>query len=209
MGPFWEYCRGVFIRPRRTFASLMGDSRRLRHGSIALLITALLYSLTMLLLTLVGGEPAIPPLLAIPTKDYYSVQVLFMTPVMILAWLLAAGVVQLLSRPFGGNGTFEDTLSVLGFGIAAPTYATLVPDTVSGILSLIGVITQKQWNEATTQPGLWQALAWAWLTVYVVGFLVLFPLAVAAAQRLRWRQATFVGVVGFMVYQSMLLVFVR
>jgi len=80
------------------------------------------------LLALAGGEPAIPPLHAIPARDYHFLQVFFMPLVMISAWILASGVVQLLSKPFGGNGTFEDTLSLLDFGIAAPTYVTLIPD---------------------------------------------------------------------------------
>jgi len=82
----------------------------------------------IVLLALAGGEPAIPPLPAIPARDYYFLQVFFMPLVMISAWILASGVVQLLGKPFGGNGTFEDTLSLLGFGIAVPTYVTLILD---------------------------------------------------------------------------------
>lgn len=207
MGSFWEHYSGVFIRPRRTFASLLADSRKLRHGSIALSISAFLYSLATLFLALAEGEPIIPPFLPIPAKDYYFLQVFFMAPVMITAWVLASGAVQFLSKLFGGNGRFRDTLSLLGFGIAVPTYVTLVPDTASGVLSLIGVIGPNPlfW---TTQPGL-ELIAWSYLALYNIWFLVLFSIVVATTQKLHWRRATIVGAAGYIVYQSMLLIFAR
>lgn len=134
MKSFWEYYRGVFIRPRRKFASLLVDPRRLAYGSAALLISAILYSLVILFLALAGGLPAIPPLLTIPAQDYYFLQVLFMPLVMFSAWILASGVAQLISKPFWGGCTFENTLSLLGFGIAVPTYVMPVPDGLSGDL---------------------------------------------------------------------------
>lgn len=202
---FWAHYRGVFTRPRRAFADLAADPCRLRHGDVALLISALPYALVILLLALAGGEPVIPPLLDIRARDYYSGQVLLMVPVLFAGWALAAAVVHALGRPLGGRGTFRDTLALLGFAIVPPTYATMVPDGVSGALSLLGVIGPDPllW---TTQPGLGQALSLGYLALYVVWFLVLFPIAAAEAQTLGRGRAI---VAGFLAYQSVLLVFVR
>lgn len=207
-GSFWEYYGGVFTGPRRAFAGLLTNPRRLRYGAGALLISALLYSFVILLLALAGGEPVIPPLLDIPAQDYYSVQVFMMAPVMFAAWMLASGVVHVLSKPLGGRGTFEDTLALLGFGTVPPTYVTLVPDGVSGALSLLGVIGPDPllW---TTQPGFGQVLSLGYLALYVLWFFALFPIAVAAAQKLSRRRSIVAGIVGFLVYQSLLLIFVR
>lgn len=204
---FWAHYRGAFVHPRRAFARLLDDPRRLRFGAIALLISAVLYSLVILSLARAGGEPLIPPLLDIAPADYYSVQVFLMVPVLFAGWILAAGVVQLLGRPLGGRGTFEDTASLLGFAIVPPTYATLVPDGVSGALSLLGLTGPDPllW----TARGVGQVISVGYLSLYSLWFLLLFPLAVASAQGLSLRRSVPLGFVGFLVYQSVLLVFVR
>lgn len=206
-GTFLEYYLGVFTSPRKTFARLRADPRRLAFGAVALLISALLYTLAILLLALGGGLPVIPPLLNISHEDYYFIQVLLMVPVLLAGWLLASGVVQILSKPLGGSGTFEGTAALLGFSIVPPTFVTLVPDGISGILSLLGAIGRDPmlW---TTQ-GFGQVVSSAYLALYVLWFLVLFPLAVSAVQGLALRRAILAGAAGYFVYQAMLLIFLR
>ena len=55
-------------------------------------------------------------------------------PVVILGWIMAAGVSQLLSKFLGGSGTFEGILSVLGFAVTIPMFVTWIPETVGTIL---------------------------------------------------------------------------
>lgn len=206
-GTLRKFYRGVFTSPRQTFARLWTDSRRLTFGAVALFISAILYTFAILLLALGSGLPVIPPLLNIPAEDYYFVQVFLMVPVIFSGWILASGVVQILSKPLGRRGTFEDTAALLGFAIVPPTFVTLIPDGISGILSVLGVIGPDPllW----TTHGFGQVVSTAYIVLYVIWFLVLFPLAVATAQKLSFGRVAALGGVGFLVYQSMLLIILR
>jgi hypothetical protein len=76
------------------------------------------FTLVYVFLTIGGGAPsAFTPFLAIPKELYYYYNQFFLAPSMFMGWILAAGVAQLLSRPFSGKGRFEDMLSVFGFGM--------------------------------------------------------------------------------------------
>lgn len=119
MKSFKDYYFCTIFRPRRTFEALMNDARRLKFGLLALLISVVLYTLVYVFLTIGGGAPsAFTPWLAIPKEAYYYYNRFFLAPSMFMGWILAAGVAQLLSRLFGGKGSFEDMLSVFGFGIS-------------------------------------------------------------------------------------------
>jgi hypothetical protein len=54
--------------------------------------------------------------------------------------LTAATVLQLLSKIFNGKGSFEDTLSVLGFGVGVATLNTILHYLTDAFFGFIGVI---------------------------------------------------------------------
>jgi len=203
------YFENTIIRPRRAFSELLSDPRRLKHGFITFLIMVLLYTVGILFIAFSGAEPTMRPWLAIPSKNYYYWQTLFYAPVFITGWILAAGVVQLLSRLFKGNGTFEDTASLLGFGIAVPTYVTLIPDTIGGFLAFLGIINQKEYTEFITHPGLGQIFSWSLMLIELVWLITLFSVSVEKAQKLPWWKAGIIGTIGYIVYQLFLFIFIR
>ena len=92
----------------KTWAHLLADPHRLRYGFAAVLLVGLDYGITEGGIALSGGMPS-TPWLAIPPVDYFKWEALFSAPVTVLSWILAAGVIHLLSRLFGGHGTFDDT----------------------------------------------------------------------------------------------------
>jgi hypothetical protein len=142
---FGDYYLGVIIRPRRTFDALILDSRRLRFGLLAVLINAVLYTLVYVFLSIGGGAPSsFTPWLAIPAEDYYGYNRFFLAPSMFAGWILAAGVAQLLSRPFAGKGSFEDNLSVLGFAISIAALASLLHDLPDTFLGASGVLNLRE-----------------------------------------------------------------
>jgi len=71
--------------------------------------------------------------LAIPDDVYYCYNMFSAAPSMFLAWILAAGVTQLLGHLFSGQGNFEDTLSVLGFGINSSSSSSTVERTTGSL----------------------------------------------------------------------------
>jgi hypothetical protein len=155
---FKDYYFGTIFRPRRTFDALMADDRRLSFGLIALSINAVLYTLVYIFLSAGGGAPSsFTPWLAIPAEVYYDYNRFFLAPSMFLCWILAAGVAQLLSRLFAGEGSFEDTLSVLGFGISIACLASLLHDLPDSFLGAIGLLNLREYEVALNTPTIWRA----------------------------------------------------
>jgi len=205
----WAYFAHFGRHPRRTWALLLADPARLRYGCLAVLLVGVGYAMTIAGIAWSGGTPS-TPWLAIPPTEYFKWEALFVTPVTVLCWILAAGVMHLLSKLFQGQGSFEDTLALLGFAIAIPTLVSLIPDAIRALLTALGVVSRAGWEQAVSQPGTpdWVFL-WAYMIAYVVGLLCLFPVSIAVAERLRRRPAIAVGLIGALIYQGMYLIFVR
>jgi hypothetical protein len=207
---FASYYFGTLIRPRRTFDALMADGRRMRFGLAALGIDALLYTLVYVFLAAGGGAPsAFKPWLAIPADVYYYYNRFLLLPSLLLCWILAAGMIQLLGHLFGGKGSFEDTLSALGFAISISSLASLLHDLPDSFLGAIGVLDLREYEVALNSPTIWRTILWILYGLYFLLFLVLFPKAVGASQRIGRGPAIVIGVFSFVVYQVVYLVFNR
>lgn len=207
---FVHYYLGAIARPRRTFEALLSDRRRLRYGTLALGLNAVLYTLVYVFLATGGGAPSsFKPWLAIPANVYYFYNQFWLAPSMVMCWILAAGVAQLASRRFGGQGSFEDTLSVLGFVIAVACLASLAHDLPDSFLVALGVLDARAYEVALNTPTIWRAILLSLYTLSFAWFAVLFPKAIASAQRIRRGAAVFVGLLAFFVYQGVFVIFNR
>jgi hypothetical protein len=122
-------------------AVLLADQGRLRYGFEAVLFVGVGYALTTAGIAQSGGTPS-TPWLAIPQTDYFKWKAFFVAPVTLLCWVLAAGVMHLLSKLFQGRGTFDDMLALLGFAIALPTLVSLLPDFTRAVLTTVGVLSR-------------------------------------------------------------------
>lgn len=193
----------------QTWASLLSDPARLRHAFTAVLVVGLGYALTVAGIALSNGTPS-TPWLPIPPSEYFKWEVLFVAPVTLLCWVVAAGVTQLLSKPLHGTGTFKDTLALLGFAVAIPTLISLIPDAIRAALTTVGRLDRAAWEQAVAQPGTPDfVFLWAYMLAYLAGLLCLFPMAVATAQRLHGWRAVLLGVAGALTYQGLYFVFIR
>ncbi len=207
---FRLYYLGTLLHPRRTFDLLVQDPRRLKFGALALAINAVLYTLVYVFLTMGGGAPSsLTPWLNIPADVYYPYNRFILAPSMFGCWILAAGVAQLLGRLFSGEGTFEDTLSTLGFAIGIASLFSLLHDLPDSFLGAIGLLDQHWYETALNSATIWRTILWILYGAFFVAFLVLFPKAIGAAQRLKPGPAILVGVLAFVVYQGVFFIFNR
>jgi hypothetical protein len=205
----WAYF-GAFVRhPARACAQLLDDPARVRYGFLAVLTVGLGYALTVAGIAWSGGTPS-PPWLVIPAAEYFTWEVLFVAPVTVLCWVLAGGVMYLLSKPLGGRGSFDDTLAVLGFAIAFATCISLIPDAIRALLTSAGVMNRAAWEKAISEPGTADfVFLWAYMIAYVLALLCVFPVSVAWSQRLRSWRAIVVGIAGAVLYQGVYVIFIR
>jgi hypothetical protein len=207
---FKDYYLAMFLKPSRTFDALMADDRRLLFGTLAVLIPAFLYTLFYFMASSAGGAPStFKPWLAIPSEVYYHYERFILAPSMLMSWIMAAALAQLLSRLFSGRGSFEDNLSVFGFGISIASWSLLVHDLADGFLGFIGVLDMKAYELALNTPTIWRTIFWCLSLVYFVWYMLLFSKGVRSAQRLQRGPAIFVGITSFIVYQFVFLIFNR
>ena len=206
----WHYLGLTLVAPRKSFAKLMQDSRRLRLGFEAVLFVALGYTVALILIASSPGRISkIAAWVTIPLEHYFFWEVFFIGAVTFGCWILASGVVYLLSRLVSGKGSYDDTLALLGFAVAVPTTFAFLHDSVTGFMTATGMMSAAAWERSITTPGVGLVLFWAYMVIYLLGLLVLFPLATAAAQKLRGWHTLWLGWVGVAVYQGIYFIFIR
>jgi hypothetical protein len=205
---FFEYYRGTVFQPGKTFEALVQDKRHRRYALFAVSITAVLYTFVYVFLIFGGGRP-FKPWLDIALEDYYRYNVFFCAPSMFLGWILAAGVVQITCRFFAGTGTFEQTLSVMGFGIGIASWSTGIHDILTSFLGAVHVIDQGNYELLLNAPTIWRLLLWVQMVIYLVWFIFLFSKGIRAVHNVKTAQAIFSGTVGFVIYQMFFLIFNR
>jgi hypothetical protein len=208
MKRFSYYYWSTVIKPGEAFRGLIKEPGFLKYSFLAVLITATLYTLVYVFLVSGGGQP-FKPWLDIPVESYYQYNVFFCAPSMFLAWTLAAGVVHLLSRFITPVGTFEQTLSVFGFGISIASWSTGIHDILTSLMGAVHIINQREYELALNTPTIWRTILWILLVAYVAWFIILFSKGVKAVYTVKTWQATLLGSTAFIIYQLFFLIFNR
>jgi hypothetical protein len=210
MKAFKDYYIGTLFRPRQTFDALVTDDRRLKFGLLAISVNAILYNLVYIFLWSRHGAPStFTPWLAVPKDVYYFYNQFWLVPSMFGCWILAAGVAHLLSRVFSGKGSFEDTLSVFGFGITIATLFALLHDFTDSFLAAIGVLDVRWYEIQLNSPTIWRAILWTLYSIALILLPVLLTKGVGSAQRIKGASVVLIGIVAAIVYQGVFLIFNR
>jgi hypothetical protein len=207
---FRDYYLGTIFRPRETFDALMADERRNRYGIIAIAITVQLYVLLYLFLSL--GETAfsiLKPWLTLPAASFHHYNDFFLAPSLFICWILAAGVAQLFSRACSGRGSFEDMLSVLGFGISIASLPALLIDLPESALGAMGIVDVRSVEAALSSQTIWHEAAMLLYGLSITWCVVLFCIGIGAGQRIRRAPAVIVGLFAYFIYQVVLMMFNR
>ena len=127
---FLHYCWGIIIRPVPTLKQLAAEAS-LSYGFAAYFLFGLLYGLFSLVVYFCGHLPSGVLVNFIPAKIYYLWEAIFMIPVTMQIYMLFAALAHLLAKLQSGQGSFEGTLSVLGFTYSIPLIVLFwVPDVV-------------------------------------------------------------------------------
>jgi len=207
---FFQYYFSAFLHPQRVLNQLAHDPRRTRFGILFITIPAVLYIFVYIFLNAGGGAPSVfTPWLNISKEHYYFYNQFLTAPSFFMSWIMAAGVVQLLSRLFNGKGSFEDTLAVLGLGISIAMWGTMLHDLVMSFLGVLHIISLSQHEIDMNSPTIWRTIIWTCMFIYLVWFIVMFSKGIAAAQKVKRGHAVVLGVIGFIVFQGIFLIFNR
>lgn len=205
---FLDYYVSIIKHPSKTFEDLIRDKQKIRFGFFAVLIQVSVYTLVYIFLILGRGEP-FKPWLSIPPEVYYRYNVFFLAPSLIFGWILASGVVQLLSRLFSGSGNFEDTGVVIGFGIGLASWTTGFHDLLTSFLGAVHIISQHNYEMALNTPTFWRTILWIQFALYLFFFLLLFTIGIKCVHKIKTLPSLFLAFTGFICYQLFFLIFNR
>jgi hypothetical protein len=207
---FWTFYFKAFIRPSRTFNLILENKNKLRYGFYAFLIPSLGYTVFYYFAYNAGGAPStFKPWLTLSIEKYFMYDIFLAIPGIFLSLVAAAGIVQLLSRLFNCSGSFEDTFTTFGFGVAIASWATLLHDLIDSFLGFTGVINMQEYEKSLNEPTFWRSLLWTLFLIYFVWFILLFTKGIKASQKTSTSVSIFLGIIGLLVYQSILLIFIR
>jgi len=208
-GPF-RYYFAAFRHPTDTFRALIASDRYLHRSFAYIAVPIAGYTLLFVFLTIGNGAPSVfTPWLNIPKEAYYSINRFLLAPSMLLSWLAAAGVMQIAAGLFRGTGTYEQTLSAMALCISIAMWGGLAHDLPMSILSALRVIDARQHEIAMNAPTIWRTLLWTAYSIYFFAFLCLFPACVRAVHGLSKSVSFGIGLLSFIVFQVVFLVFNR
>jgi hypothetical protein len=198
-----------FIRsPRAVVRRLASDPRAAFVGCRNLLATAVLYEIAILLWAFGSDGVTLPAFLRIPEEQYYFYELIFLIPMFLCTWLLAAGIAYLLSTALGGAGTYDALLGGFGLTMAVSAYLTLIPDYLQGVLWTTGWVPFAEYQEITGRGPL-LIVVWAYMLAYVLAHLILYAVTVRHTQGLSRSRAAFVALVSYLGSFAVWITFVR
>ena len=210
MSNFWSIYFGTIVNPKRGFERLLANRNNFSFAFLFISIPIVAYTLMYIFLTIGHGAPSVfTPWLNIPKENYYAWNRFLLAPSMFLAWLVATSGVQILSRTFNGTGSFEQTLTGLALSISISMWGGLIHDLPMSFFSAIGVIDARQHEIDMNSPTIFRTLLWICYSIYFIAFFILFPTTVRVVQKLSWGKSIFIGVLGFILFQFIFLIFNR
>ncbi len=200
----------TITNPGKSFEGLLTNERYFSLGFIYMLIPIVAYTMMYVLLTIGHGAPSVfTPWLNIPKESYYSVNRFLLAPSLILAWIVAAALIQILSRSVKGTGTFEQTLSVVALSISIAMWGGLLHDLPMSFFSAIGVIDARQHEIDMNSPTIFRTLLWFFYSLYFIAFFILFTQTVKVVHKLSLIRSILIGSTAFIVFQVIFLIFNR
>lgn len=194
--------------PRIAIAQLAGDPRAALIGFRHVLYLAALWEIAVLLWAMGGATVTMPAFLKLPDDQYYFYELIFLIPMFLLCWMLASGIAYVLSKAFGGRGSFDTLLGGFGMTAAVSGYFALIPDYIQGILWTTGWLPFAEYQELTSR-GFPAVLVWSYLLAYNIAYLVLYSATIHHSQNLSKSKSAIVATIAYAVSAFFFLVIVR
>jgi hypothetical protein len=97
---------------------------------LCVLVYCLVYVVGSFWLYFKGFTPFVEPWLKLPEDRYYLIQSFYIIPLVFLMWILATGVLHVLSKQLGGKGDFNTLFSMTGYSLWAPWYPLIIVDII-------------------------------------------------------------------------------
>jgi hypothetical protein len=157
MPSFVYYAVGPAFSPMKAVQRLLSEPRPIRAAVWAVGFVGALYTLTSMILALVGAVPLAPVLIGIRPENYYVWQMIYVIPCIVLAWALASALILLPGKKEKGRPDIERTMSLAGVALASSLFIAWIPMALRTLFQAAGM-GQAEFVELLSQPGAWQVL---------------------------------------------------
>lgn len=134
------------------------------------------------------------PWLNIPVESFRFYELFYYMPYGFVLWILIAGLAQTLSRAFGGRGTFENCLNIMGIVVFTPFVF------IDSVDALYIILNQGNWSfifNTITR------------SLYVIWSTMLLSIGLIVTHKLSSAKATFIGVLCSLFSVLVNLIFIR
>jgi len=107
------------LHPKASFRAL-GQEETIRVGFVLIAAKWILCEFYVFYLFCTDQVMFAKPWLNIPVEDYRFYQLFYYIPFGLVLWILISGLVQVLSKTWGGKASFEDSLNIMGIVVFTP-----------------------------------------------------------------------------------------
>ena len=195
-----NYQLGIIIHPILTLKKFLRHEKRLFYSFITILLFGTFYTIGVIFAYISDSLPyGIEIILKIPIEKYYLYESFFLLPVTICTWILLAGLIQIISIPFKGKGSFEDTLSLIGLPYFILIIFMFIPDVIMGYLPKSIVESYIFWN--IINP--------ARLLLVSIWIMIIHIIAVKEVQKLTNMKTIIITVLSYIPYMAITLTYIR
>lgn len=201
MKDFITFQIGIVIHPIATLKEYLKHEKRLLYSFITMLLFSALYTIGVAFAYLSGSTSyGIEIILKIPIEEYYLYESFFLLPVTLCTWILLAGLIQVISTPFKGMGSFEDTLSLAGLPFFTLITFMFIPDMIVDYLLPESIVKSDIFWNIINPARLFLASLW---------ILIIHIFAVKEAQKITIIKAIIVTILSYIPYMAIVLTYIR
>ena len=201
MKDFIAYQIGIIIHPIITLKKYLKHKNRLVYSFITILLFSACYTIGVALAYASGNlSYGIEIILKIPIEKYYLYESFFLLPVTLCTWILLAGLIQVISIPFKGKGSFEDTLSLVGLPFFTLIVFMFIPDMIIDYLLPESIVKSYIFWNIINPVRLFLASIWV---------LIIHIFAVKEVQKIPNIKAIIITVLSYIPYMAIVLTYIR
>jgi hypothetical protein len=171
----------AIFKPGKCMRGLLKMQHPARRVLLAVGGVGFLYLVTSAILAATGAVPTAPVFFGMAPDNYYFWQMIFVMPMILAVWLVAAGVIRVLERREKDRPGFVGTAALAGVALSSTLFLAWVPSAVEAAFMAFGM-GQSEWVGLLSKPGPWQT---AYLVFYAAAAVLALRNFMLAARLLR------------------------
>jgi hypothetical protein len=171
----------ALFQPGKPMRGLLKMQHPARPALLAVGGVGVLYLITSAVLAVAGAVPSAPIFFGMDVDNYYFWQMIYILPLILVIWLLAAGILRLLGKRDKGGPGFGGTEALAGVALSSALFLAWIPSAVEAAFMASGM-GQGEWVDLFSKPGPWQT---AYLVFYAVAAALALRNLMLAARLLR------------------------